>query len=123
MSKTLNHDQFAAALLRWHQQDGRTGLPWQNLHDPYAIWISEVMLQQTQVSTVLERYPRLMQRFPTVQALAAAPLDDVLAEWSGLGYYSRARNLHACAKQIVRDYGGHFPRELTQLESAKSTIR
>ena len=75
------------------------------------------MLQQTQVSTVLERYPRLMQRFPTVQALAAAPLDDVLAEWSGLGYYSRARNLHACAKQIMRDYGGHFPQELTQLES------
>ena len=117
MSKTLNQDQFAAALLRWHQQDGRSGLPWQNLHDPYAIWISEIMLQQTQVSTVLERYPRLMQRFPTVQALAAAPLDDVLAEWSGLGYYSRARNLHACAKQIVRDYGGHFPQELTQLES------
>jgi A/G-specific adenine glycosylase len=123
LSKTLNQDQFAAALLRWHQQDGRTGLPWQNLHDPYAIWISEVMLQQTQVSTVLERYPRLMQRFPTVQALAAAPLDDVLAEWSGLGYYSRARNLHACAKQIMRDYGGHFPRELTQLESLKGIGR
>ena len=116
MPKTLNRDQFATVLLRWHQQDGRAGLPWQNLHDPYAIWVSEIMLQQTQVSTVLERYPKLMQRFPTVQALAAAPLDEVLAEWSGLGYYSRARNLHACAKQIVQDYGGQFPRQLAQLE-------
>lgn len=73
MPKTLNRDQFATVLLRWHQQDGRAGLPWQNLRDPYAIWVSEIMLQQTQVSTVLERYPKLMQRFPTVQALAAAP--------------------------------------------------
>lgn len=115
--KTLTSPQFAATLLRWHAQAGRKGLPWQNLHDPYAIWVSEIMLQQTQVSTVLERYPQLMQRFPTVQALAAAPLDDVLAEWSGLGYYTRARNLHTCAQQIVQDYGGYFPEQLAQLEN------
>ena len=117
MPKTLTSPQFAATLLRWHTQACRKDLPWQNLDDPYAIWVSEIMLQQTQVSTVLERFPQLLQRFPTVLALAAAPLDDVLAEWSGLGYYARARNLHACAQQIVQEYGGHFPEQLAQLEN------
>ena len=96
MSKTLT-EQFAKKLIAWHQRSGRSGLPWQNQRDPYAVWVSEIMLQQTQVATVLERYPRFMKRFPTVRKLAAADVDEVLAEWAGLGYYSRARNLHACA--------------------------
>ena len=98
MSKTLIKT-FSKRLLAWQAVSGRVGLPWQNNCDPYAVWVSEIMLQQTQVVTVLERYPRFMKRFPTVKKLAAADLDEVLAEWAGLGYYSRARNLHACAKQ------------------------
>ena len=96
MSKTLINT-FAQKLIAWHGVSGRSGLPWQGNRDAYAVWVSEIMLQQTQVATVLERYPRFMKRFPTVNKLAAADVDDVLAEWAGLGYYSRARNLHACA--------------------------
>jgi A/G-specific adenine glycosylase len=107
---------FATKLITWHGLDGRQGLPWQGVRDPYAVWVSEIMLQQTQVATVLERYPRFMKRFPTVTSLAAAPLDDVLAEWAGLGYYSRARNLHACAKQVVEEFGGTFPSDPALLE-------
>ena len=84
-------------------------MPWQSITDPYAVWVSEIMLQQTQVATVLERYPKMMKRFPSVAHLARADIDEVLAEWSGLGYYSRARNLHACAKQVVTKYQGQFP--------------
>jgi A/G-specific adenine glycosylase len=84
-------------------------LPWQGTRDPYRVWLSEVMLQQTQVSTVLPYYARFLERFPTVAALAAAPQDDVLARWSGLGYYSRARNLHRCAQVVVAQHGGSFP--------------
>mgnify|MGYP003339812358 CR=1 FL=1 len=87
----------------------RSDLPWQNTRDPYRVWLSEVMLQQTQVSTVLGYYERFLERFPHVQALAEAPLDDVLALWSGLGYYSRARNLHRCAQAVVHEHGGRFP--------------
>ena len=101
---------FAAGVMAWQRQHGRHGLPWQATKDPYRVWLSEVMLQQTQVTTVLDYYARFLQRFPTVADLAAAPLDDVFSLWSGLGYYSRARNLHACAQAVVALHGGAFPR-------------
>ena len=88
---------FAARIIEWQSVHGRHALPWQGTRDPYRVWLSEIMLQQTQVATVLGYYARFLQRFPDVAALAAAPLDDVLGLWSGLGYYSRARNLHRCA--------------------------
>ena len=91
-------------------------MPWQSITDPYAVWVSEIMLQQTQVATVLERYPKMKKRFPSVAHLARADIDEVLAEWSGLGYYSRARNLHACAKQVVTQYQGQFPSDPLALE-------
>ncbi len=100
---------IARAVIAWQRQHGRHGLPWQRTRDAYRVWLSEVMLQQTQVSTVLDYYPRFLTRFPNVQALAAAPLDDVLAQWSGLGYYSRARHLHRCAQAVVGEHGGAFP--------------
>ena len=115
--------QFANKLIAWHGKDGRQGLPWQSIRDPYAVWVSEIMLQQTQVATVLERYPRFMKRFPTVKKLAAAPLDDILAEWAGLGYYTRARNLHACAKQVIGEFGGKFPADPVLLEQLKGIGR
>lgn len=114
---------FSQKLIAWHRVDGRQGLPWQSVRDPYAVWVSEIMLQQTQVATVLERYPRFMKRFPTVQKLAAAPLDDVLAEWAGLGYYSRARNLHACAIEVVKQFSGKFPSDPILLEQLKGIGR
>ena len=100
---------LAARVIAWQRRHGRHGLPWQGTRDPYRVWLSEVMLQQTQVATVLEYYPRFLARFASVQALAAASLDDVLALWSGLGYYSRARNLHRCAAELVNRHGGAFP--------------
>jgi A/G-specific adenine glycosylase len=114
---------FATKLIAWHGKDGRQGLPWQSIRDPYAVWVSEIMLQQTQVATVLERYPRFMKRFPNVKKLAAAPLDDVLAEWAGLGYYTRARNLHACARQVMEAFGGNFPSDPVLLEQLKGIGR
>jgi len=114
---------FSKKLIAWHGVDGRQGLPWQSVRDPYAVWVSEIMLQQTQVATVLERYPRFMKRFPTVKKLAAAPIDDVLAEWAGLGYYSRARNLHACAIQVMEQFAGKFPSEPALLEQLKGIGR
>jgi A/G-specific adenine glycosylase len=100
---------LAARVVAWQRQHGRHGLPWQGTRDPYRVWLSEVMLQQTQVATVLGYYGRFLERFPDVQALAAAPLDEVLALWSGLGYYSRARHLHRCAQAVVAEHGGRFP--------------
>ncbi len=100
---------FAAQVVEWQRHHGRHGLPWQNTRDPYRVWLSEVMLQQTQVATVLGYYQRFRQAFPDVAALAAAPQDDVLALWSGLGYYSRARNLHRCAQAVVAEHSGRFP--------------
>jgi A/G-specific adenine glycosylase len=100
---------LAARVVAWQQQHGRQGLPWQHTRDPYRVWLSEVMLQQTQVATVLDYFPRFLARFPDVAALAAAPQDEVLALWSGLGYYSRARNLHRCAQAVVAQHGGQFP--------------
>jgi len=114
---------FAKKLIAWHGLSGRSGLPWQGNRDPYAVWVSEIMLQQTQVATVLERYPRFMKRFPTVKKLAAADIDDVLAEWAGLGYYSRARNLHACAKQVMQNFSGKFPSDPVLLEQLKGIGR
>lgn len=102
---------FATPLLEWQSIHGRT-LPWMT-RDPYDVWLSEVMLQQTQVSTVLERYASFQKCFPTIRSLAHASVDDVLAQWSGLGYYSRARNLHACSKALVAwlDAHGDWPKE------------
>ncbi|MEI6611328.1 A/G-specific adenine glycosylase [Polynucleobacter sp.] len=122
MSKTLI-DTFSKKLIAWHGVSGRSGLPWQNNRDPYAVWVSEIMLQQTQVATVLERYPRFMKRFPTVKKLAAADIDEVLAEWAGLGYYSRARNLHTCAQQVMQDFSGKFPNDPMLLEQLKGIGR
>ena len=99
----------AAKLIAWQKVHGRHDLPWQGTRDPYRIWVSEIMLQQTQVATVIPYYLRFLSRFPDVAALAGAPLDEVLRLWSGLGYYSRARNLHRAAGAIVEG-GGDFPR-------------
>ncbi|MDP3822140.1 MAG: A/G-specific adenine glycosylase [Burkholderiales bacterium] len=101
---------FSARVIEWQRLHGRNTLPWQNTRDPYRVWLSEIMLQQTQVGTVLSYFERFLQRFADVRALAAAPLDDVLALWSGLGYYSRARNQHRCAQAVVSEHGGEFPR-------------
>ena len=122
MSKALINN-FASKLIAWHGVSGRSGLPWQGNRDPYAVWVSEIMLQQTQVATVLERYPRFMKRFPTVKKLAAADIDEVLAEWAGLGYYSRARNLHSCAKQVMTEFAGKFPSDPVLLEQLKGIGR
>jgi A/G-specific adenine glycosylase len=101
---------IAQRVLRWRRRHGRRGLPWQGQSDPYRVWLSEIMLQQTQVETVRGYYARFLGRFADVRTLAAAPLDEVLALWSGLGYYSRARNLHRCAQVVVQQHGGVFPR-------------
>ena len=108
---------FAPRLIAWQRQHGRHGLPWQHTRDPYRVWLSEVMLQQTQVSTVLAYYPRFLAAFPTVQALAQASSDQVMALWAGLGYYSRARNLHRCAQTVVTEHGGVFPANAQQLQT------
>jgi A/G-specific adenine glycosylase len=109
--------EFFPRLVAWQRSHGRSGLPWQHTQDPYRVWLSEIMLQQTQVASVLQYYPRFLQRFPTVQALAAATPDEVLALWSGLGYYSRARNLHRCAQAVVAEHGGAFPASAEQLQA------
>jgi len=108
---------FASRLVEWQRLHGRHDLPWQNTRDPYRVWLSEIMLQQTQVVTVLGYYDRFLTAFPNVSALAAAHLDQVLGLWSGLGYYSRARNLHACAQQVVSEFGGVFPRQVADLQT------
>ncbi len=107
---------FAPRLIDWQRQHGRHHLPWQT-QDPYRVWLSEIMLQQTQVATVLDYYPRFIAAFPDVAALAAAEQEAVLSLWAGLGYYSRARNLHKAARQVVEQFGGQFPSSRLQLES------
>ncbi|OAI49954.1 A/G-specific adenine glycosylase [Gammaproteobacteria bacterium SCGC AG-212-F23] len=107
---------FSKKLLAWFDQHGRKHLPWQQNKTPYRVWVSEIMLQQTQVSTVIAYFERFMQRFPDITSLAEAPLDEVLHLWTGLGYYSRARNLHSSAQQIMGEHQGIFPNELTSLE-------
>jgi A/G-specific adenine glycosylase len=100
---------FARVLVAWHARSGRHDLPWQQDRTPYRVWVSEIMLQQTQVATVIPYYERFMRRFPDVLALADAPLDEVLHLWTGLGYYARARNLHRAAVRIRDEWGGEFP--------------
>lgn len=107
-------DRISDLLLAWYDQHART-LPWRGIHDPYRTWVSETMLQQTRVETVMGYYARFLERFPTVADLAAAPEDDVLKMWEGLGYYSRARNLHKGAKQVMAEFGGKIPADVEQL--------
>ena len=111
----MSPDAFGPAVVAWHTEHGRKNLPWQQDISPYRVWISEIMLQQTQVATVLGYFARFMQALPTVQALAAAPLDEVLHLWTGLGYYTRARNLHKTAQQVCDNYQGEFPRSAALL--------
>ena len=111
-------ETISALLLAWYDQNART-LPWRGIHDPYRTWVSETMLQQTRVETVRGYYERFLARFPDVAALAAADEADVLKLWEGLGYYSRARNLHQAARQVVCDFGGEMPREVAQLRQLK----
>ena len=108
----LQPQEFTERLLIWFDVHGRHNLPWQQNPTPYRVWVSEVMLQQTQVATVIGYYERFMARFPDVQSLALAPLDEVLHVWTGLGYYARARNLRACAQALVAHHGGDFPGDL-----------
>ncbi len=117
MGLNTSGKDFASRVVRWQTSHGRHDLPWQNTRDPYRVWLSEIMLQQTQVSTVLDYYARFLARFADVQTLAQAQLDEVLALWSGLGYYSRARNLHACAQQVLHLHGGEFPRTAKVLQT------
>ncbi|MCD6026083.1 MAG: A/G-specific adenine glycosylase [Solimicrobium sp.] len=106
-----SHTSFSEAIIQWQKKHGRHGLPWQQSRDAYRVWLSEVMLQQTQVATVIPYYERFLASFPDVISLANASSEQVMAHWSGLGYYTRARNLHACAKQVVKEYNGVFPPE------------
>ena len=107
--------KFPVTLVRWQKKHGRHDLPWQQTNDPYRVWLSEIMLQQTQVQTVIPYYSRFLEAFPTVAALAAAPLENVLTLWAGLGYYARARNLHACARKVVAEFAGQFPADADTL--------
>lgn len=109
--------KFSPALLRWFDVHGRKNLPWQHPRSPYRVWIAEIMLQQTQVQTVIPYFQRFMARFPDIHTLCEAPEDIILAHWSGLGYYTRARNIHQTAKIICDQYQGHFPSQLDQLVS------
>ena len=106
---------FAARIVQWQRTQGRHGLPWQGTRDPYRIWLSEIMLQQTQVATVLAYFERFVARFPTVDALVRAGDDEVMALWSGLGYYARARNLHRAAREVAARFGGVFPARFDDL--------
>lgn len=108
---------FATRLITWQKQYGRHDLPWQNTRDPYAIWVSEIMLQQTQVTAVIGYYSKFMHRFPDIATLANATQEDVLQYWSGLGYYSRARNLHHAAVTIMDEHGGEFPQDFDTIQS------
>lgn len=108
-------NKFSQSVLRWFDQHGRKHLPWQQQITPYRVWLSEIMLQQTQVATVIPYFERFTKKFPNVQSLAAAPIDEVLHLWTGLGYYARARNLHRCAQTVVAQYGGEFPGTVAQL--------
>ncbi len=111
---SAERSRFRACLLRWYRVHRRS-LPWRHTSDPYRIWVSEIMLQQTRVAAVLEHYRVFLQRFPDISTLATAPLADVLAAWSGLGYYRRARSLHAAARQVAQDNGGQLPRTVEHL--------
>jgi A/G-specific adenine glycosylase len=108
---------FAQRVITWQREHGRHTLPWQNTHDPYRIWLSEIMLQQTQVATVIPYYERFLSRFPDIASLAAAPEAEVMELWAGLGYYTRARNLHRCAQIVMSDWSGRFPGSAKEIET------
>jgi A/G-specific adenine glycosylase len=110
-----NTNDFSRRVLTWFADHGRKHLPWQQDINPYRVWVSEIMLQQTQVATVIDYFQRFMACFPTVEDLAAGDIDEVLHLWTGLGYYARARNLHRCAQQVVNKYGGAFPEDVAAL--------
>ena len=114
---TMEDGRVATLVMQWQQEYGRSHLPWQQSLDPYRVWLSEIMLQQTQVRTVLDYFPRFLERFADVRTLAAASQDEVLSMWSGLGYYSRARNMHRCAQQVVAAHDGVFPSSVLALEA------
>ena len=114
---------FSENILTWFDQHGRKDLPWQKDITPYRVWVSEIMLQQTQVKTVVPYYQEFMESFPTVQALANAEQDEVLKHWSGLGYYARARNMHETAKNVCNDFNGEFPQGLESMQSLKGIGR
>ncbi|MCF3494778.1 A/G-specific adenine glycosylase [Stenotrophomonas maltophilia] len=114
---TAQEDDFVARLLHWFDDHGRHDLPWQHPRSPYRVWLSEIMLQQTQVATVIPYFQRFLQHFPTLPDLAAASNDAVMAQWAGLGYYARARNLHAAAKRCVELHDGDLPRDFDALHA------
>lgn len=116
-AKTAREDGFVARLLHWFDDHGRHDLPWQHPRSPYRVWLSEIMLQQTQVATVIPYFQRFLQHFPTLPDLAAASNDAVMAQWAGLGYYARARNLHAAAKRCVELHDGDLPRDFDALHA------
>ena len=109
--------QFSTRIVQWQRRAGRHDLPWQKTRDPYRVWLSEIMLQQTQVATVIPYYERFLQRFPDIASLADADEDEVMRQWAGLGYYARARNLHNAAKQVVELHGGEFPHNIDDVLS------
>jgi A/G-specific adenine glycosylase len=113
----LSDPSFSDAVIQWQKAHGRHALPWQNTRDAYRIWLSEIMLQQTQVTAVIPYYQRFLARFPDVASLAAAASEEVMAHWSGLGYYTRARNLHKCAQRVVIEFDGKFPADPDVLAS------
>ncbi len=113
----MSIDQFSTRLIAWQKIHGRHNLPWQNTQDPYAIWVSEIMLQQTQVTAVIGYYAKFMGRFPDIASLANATQEEVLQHWSGLGYYSRARNLHNAAQAIMDEHDGQFPQDFEQIQT------
>jgi A/G-specific adenine glycosylase len=117
LARGIPREPMGAPLLAWFDRAGRKHLPWQQDPTPYRVWVSEIMLQQTQVATVIGYYERFMQRFPDVRALAAAPVDEVLHLWTGLGYYARARNLHRAAQLVVAEHGGEFPQTIDAVQA------
>ncbi|MCV6615077.1 MAG: A/G-specific adenine glycosylase, partial [Cellvibrionaceae bacterium] len=117
MPALMEAQQFQRLVLAWYRQHGRKDLPWQQDISPYRVWLSEIMLQQTQVTTVIPYFNAFIEAFPKVEDLAAAAIDDVLHLWTGLGYYARARNLHKCAQMVSEQWGGEFPRSVAELQT------
>jgi A/G-specific adenine glycosylase len=117
MVRKTRSPSFSELLLAWYDQNGRKDLPWQHERTPYRVWLSEVMLQQTQVVTVIPYFQRFIETFPDICSLAQAPVDDVMKLWAGLGYYARARNLHRCAQIICEQYQGQFPDDIESIQA------
>ena len=115
MNSVYSHKFPCEKLIKWQKREGRNSLPWQRTHDPYQRWLAEIMLQQTQVTAVIPYFLKFLEKFPTIEKLAEASEDEVMAQWAGLGYYSRARNLHSCAKKVVEEYKSSFPLDLQHL--------